>query len=40
MNGRPLRIDWQEDEQTLYQLYKQEKDHQNRTRLHALWLIR
>jgi transposase len=40
MNGRPLRIDWQEDEQTLYRLYKQEKDHQNRARLHALWLIR
>jgi transposase len=40
MKGRPLQIDWQEDEQTLYQLYKQEKDHQNRTRLQALWLIR
>jgi transposase len=40
MSGRPLRIDWQEDEQTLYRLYKQEKDHQNRTRLQALWLIR
>lgn len=40
MNGRPLRMDWQEDEQTLYRLYKQEKDHQNRTRLQALWLIR
>ena len=40
MNGRPLQIDWQEDEQALYRLYKQEKDHQNRTRLQALWLIR
>ena len=40
MRGRPLRIDWHEDEQTLYRLYKQEKDHQNRTRLQALWLIR
>jgi len=40
MNGRPLRIDWQEDEQALYRFYKQEKDHQNRTRLQALWLIR
>ena len=38
--ARPLRIAWQEDEQTLYQLYKQEKDHQNRTRLQALWLLR
>ena len=38
--ARPLRIDWQEDEQTLYQLYRQEKDHQNRSRLQALWLIR
>jgi transposase len=38
--ARPLRIDWQEDEQTLYELYKQEKDHQNRTRLQALWLLR
>ena len=31
---------WYEDEQTLYTLYKQEKDHQHRTRLHALWLLR
>jgi transposase len=38
--ARPLRIDWQEDEQALYQLYRQEKDHQNRTRLQALWLLR
>jgi transposase len=38
--ARPLRIDWQEDEQMLYELYKQEKDHQNRTRLQALWLLR
>ena len=38
--ARPLRIDWQEDEQTLYELYKQEKDHQNRTRVQALWLLR
>lgn len=40
MHGRPLQIDWQEDEQTLHRLYKQEKDHQNRTRLQALWLLR
>ncbi len=38
--ARPMRIDWQEDEQTLCELYKQEKDHQNRTRLQALWLLR
>jgi len=38
--ARRLQIDWQEDEQTLYTLYKREKDHQNRTRLHALWLLR
>jgi len=38
--ARRLQIDWQEDEQTLYKLYKQEKDVQNRTRLHALWLLR
>ncbi len=37
---RQPKIDWQEDEQTLYTLYKQEKDHQNRTRLHALWQMR
>jgi transposase len=34
-----LQIDWREDEQTLCQLYKQEKDHQSRTRLQALWLL-
>lgn len=38
--ARKLRIDWQENEQTLYKLYRQEKDHQNRTRLQALWLMR
>jgi transposase len=37
---QPSPCDWQEDEQTLYELYKQEKDHQNRTRLQALWLVR
>ncbi len=40
MRGRRLQIDWQEDEQTLYNLYKREKDSQRRTRLHALWLLR
>jgi transposase len=38
--ARPFQIDWRENEETLYQLYKQEKDYQNRTRLHALWLLR
>jgi transposase len=38
--ARPFQINWQEDEQTLYELYKQAKDHQNRTRLQALWLLR
>jgi transposase len=38
--ARPLQIDWREDEQTRYRLYKREKDHQNRTRLQALWLLR
>jgi transposase len=38
--ARKLQIDWQESEEELYQLYRQEKDHQNRTRLQALWLLR
>ena len=38
--ARRLQIDWQEDEQTLYELYRKEKDPQNRMRLHALWLLR
>jgi transposase len=38
--ARPFQIDWQEDEQTLSELYKQAKDPQNRTRLQALWLLR
>lgn len=38
--ARRLQIDWQEDTQTLYELYKQEKEYQRRTRLHALWLLR
>lgn len=40
MSGRRTQVDWQEDEQTLYELYKQETDHQDRTRLQALWLLR
>ena len=37
--ARPFEVAWQEDEATLYELYKQERDHQNRTRLQALWLL-
>jgi len=37
--ARPLDIEWQDSAATLYHLYKQEKDVQNRTRLHALWLL-
>lgn len=39
MAGR-LRIEWHEDEATLKRLYRQEKDHQNRTRLQVLWYLR
>ncbi|RMG49288.1 MAG: sigma-54-dependent Fis family transcriptional regulator, partial [Acidobacteria bacterium] len=38
--ARRLQIEWQEDEQPLYEPYKQEKDAQNRTRFHAPWLLR
>ena len=38
--ARPFEVTWQEDEATLFELYKQETDHQNRTRLQALWLLR
>ncbi len=38
--ARPFHIEWQEDEHTLYELYKQETDPHNRTRFHALWLLR
>ncbi|MEA3345555.1 MAG: helix-turn-helix domain-containing protein [Chloroflexota bacterium] len=40
MSGGRIQLDWQEDEQTLYELYRQETDHQDRTRLQALWLLR
>jgi transposase len=35
-----LQVDWHEDEATLKRLYQEEKDHQNRTRLQALWYLR
>ncbi len=38
--ARKLQIVWREDVEALERLYKQEKDHQNRTRLQALWLLR
>ena len=38
--ARKLQIKWQEEAEELKELYQKEKDHQNRTRLHALWLIR
>jgi transposase len=38
--GRPFEIDWKDDEQTLYELYKKERDWQDRRRLQALWLLR
>lgn len=35
-----LQVEWQEEETTLKRLYQQEKDHQDRTRLQALWYLR
>ena len=38
--GRPLNISWQEDGDTLFQAYRQEKSADIKPRLHALWLLR
>ena len=38
--GRPFEVEWQEDEQTLSELYKKERDWQDRKRLQALWQLR
>jgi transposase len=38
--ARKLQIEWQEDADELKERYQREKDHQNRTRLQALWLVR
>lgn len=38
--AQKLQVAWQEDEGTLYELYRGEKDYQIRARLHALWLFR
>jgi transposase len=40
MRGRPLQIPWQEDAETLGELYEHERVVVVRTRLHALWLLR
>ena len=40
MRGRPLRIDWREEEEELFERYRKEKHPQLRTRWHALWLVR
>ena len=38
--GRPLEVDWTESASTLRERYRHCADHQDRTRLHALWLVR
>lgn len=38
--ARQFEVNWQDREETLFALYKQETDHQNRSRLQALWLLR
>lgn len=38
--GRPLRLDWKDSEPELYECYRKATDHQDRTRLHALWRVR
>jgi len=40
MRGKTLQIPWQEDETTLFELYRGERDPEIRPRLHALWLLR
>lgn len=38
--GRRLEIDWQDSAPALRERYRKATDHQDRTRLHALWLLR
>jgi len=38
--SRRVQVVWQEDADELKELYQAEKDHQNRTRLQALWFLR
>lgn len=40
MHGPRLKIDWQEDEETLHRLYREESVAEVRIRFHALWLVR
>lgn len=40
MRGRQLLVNWQDDQKTLFNAYKEEKDPEIRPRLHALWLLR
>ena len=37
---RRVQVEWQEDAAELKELYRVEKDHQNRTRFQALWHLR
>jgi len=37
---RYVQVEWQEEADELKELYQAEKDHQNRTRLQALWYLR
>ena len=38
--GRPLNVDWTDSAPALRERYRGATDHQDRTRLHALWLVR
>ncbi|MEA3351548.1 MAG: hypothetical protein U9Q82_13085 [Chloroflexota bacterium] len=38
--ARKLQIEYQEEVDELKERYQMEKDHQNRTRLQAIWLVR
>jgi hypothetical protein len=38
--ARTLEIVWQDDVDSLFQLYRRESDPELRTRWHALWLLR
>ena len=40
MTGRPLRIAWEDEAETLIGQYRAEQDAQIRPRLQALWLLR
>ena len=40
MCARRLHIEWQEDADTLFRLYKEEEEPELRVRWHALWLLR